>query len=191
MKQFRAFTSKSNKGLSRNLVTPAQVRAGSILKLNAKDVKAVKCNALWDTGATNSVIGKKLAKELNLIPVTKVNSVGVSGPFVSNVYWIDLLMPHNVEVLSVKVTEGNFRDEDPQLLLGMDIITLGDFSITNVEGKTVFSFRNPSIKEVDYVKEMDRLNEKIEKAAEKAKQKAKRKNANKVRQKQRKKKKKK
>ena len=35
----------------------------------------------------------------------------------------------------------------------MDIITSGDFSITNKNGITVFSFRYPSITEVDYVQE--------------------------------------
>jgi len=35
----------------------------------------------------------------------------------------------------------------------MDIINRGDFSITNVGAKTVFSFRMPSIKEINYVKE--------------------------------------
>lgn len=51
----------------------------------------------------------------------------------------------------VKVTEGVLSGFD--LLIGMDIITTGDFSITNVGGKTIFSFRVPSIKELDYVKE--------------------------------------
>lgn len=34
----------------------------------------------------------------------------------------------------------------------MDIISKGDFAITNVDGKTVFSFRIPSVETIDFVK---------------------------------------
>jgi hypothetical protein len=44
------------------------------------------------------------------------------------------------------------------ILIGMDIITIGDFSITNVDKKTVFTFRFPSIKTIDYVEEVNNLN---------------------------------
>ena len=43
----------------------------------------------------------------------------------------------------------------------MDIISLGDFSVTNVDGKTAMSFRFPSIKEVDYVLEANKQNDQI------------------------------
>ena len=43
--------------------------------------------------------------------------------------------------------------DDIDVLIGMDIIQHGDFSITNVNNKTTFSFRTPSMKEIDYVKE--------------------------------------
>ena len=42
---------------------------------------------------------------------------------------------------------------DIDVLIGMDVIKYGDFSITNTNGKTTFSFRTPSIKEIDYLKE--------------------------------------
>lgn len=35
----------------------------------------------------------------------------------------------------------------------MDIISYGDFTISNYNGKTIFSFRTPSIIHTDYVKE--------------------------------------
>ena len=51
----------------------------------------------------------------------------------------------------VQVSEAVLNGFD--VLIGMDIITLGDFSITNVNGKTVFSFRIPSTETVDYVQQ--------------------------------------
>ncbi len=39
----------------------------------------------------------------------------------------------------------------------MDVITMGDFSNTNYNGKTAVSFRIPSIKTIDYVQEADEI----------------------------------
>jgi uncharacterized protein YecA (UPF0149 family) len=35
----------------------------------------------------------------------------------------------------------------------MDIITLGDFAVTNFNGNTCMSFRVPSLHQIDYVEE--------------------------------------
>ena len=42
---------------------------------------------------------------------------------------------------------------DIDVLIGMDIIRHGDFSITNTNSATTFSFRIPSVAEIDYVQE--------------------------------------
>ena len=42
-----------------------------------------------------------------------------------------------------------------EVILGMDVITQGDFSITNLNGNTVFSFRVPSLHRLDYVAEIN------------------------------------
>ena len=39
------------------------------------------------------------------------------------------------------------------ILIGMDIISKGDFAISNYNGKTQFSFRLPSQQDVDYKSE--------------------------------------
>ena len=36
------------------------------------------------------------------------------------------------------------------MLIGMDVINAGDFAITNKDGKTVFSFRIPSMERIDF-----------------------------------------
>lgn len=61
-------------------------------------------------------------------------------------------MPNGVTVKNVLVSCSDLGD-DIDVLIGMDIIKHGDFAITNVNGKTTFSFRTPSIQEIDYVKE--------------------------------------
>jgi len=37
------------------------------------------------------------------------------------------------------------------VLIGMNIINQGDFAVTNKDGKTVFSFRLPSVECLDFV----------------------------------------
>jgi uncharacterized protein YchJ len=50
------------------------------------------------------------------------------------------------------VTEGTISGGD--VLIGMDIITRGDFAVTNSDGRTTFSYRWPSTKRIDFVKEI-------------------------------------
>lgn len=43
--------------------------------------------------------------------------------------------------------------EKTEMLIGMDIISHGDFAFTNQDGKSCFSFRIPSKTKIDYVEE--------------------------------------
>ena len=54
----------------------------------------------------------------------------------------------------MRVTDGNILGTD--VLIGMDIINTGDFAVTNVDGKTCMSFQMPSIRRIDFVKEIQR-----------------------------------
>lgn len=41
------------------------------------------------------------------------------------------------------------------MLIGMDIINLGDFALTHKNGGTVFSFQIPSTHEYDFVRQIE------------------------------------
>ena len=58
--------------------------------------------------------------------------------------------------LDVVVTECEelSSNKDIGMLIGMDIITTGDFSITNYNEHTTMSFRTPSIQTIDFVRGM-------------------------------------
>ena len=107
-------------------------------------------NALWDTGATHSAITPQLAQRLNLpiIDITRVNSV--NGIKESPVYKIDLILPNQVLVSAIRVTEATVVGSD--VLIGMDIINLGDFAVSNFQGKTWFTFRIPSMEDIDFLR---------------------------------------
>lgn len=118
--------------------------------LKTNDDRLVSSKALWDTGATNSSITSSFARKLNLSPISFTQCHHAQGVSTVPVYLLNIYLPNNVAIEALKVSE--IADaEGFEVLIGMDVITLGDFSITNFLGKTCVSFRIPSIEEVDYV----------------------------------------
>lgn len=126
------------------------VLAGSVTNPE-ENKKSTSVRAIWDTGATASVITSKVAKALSLVPVgmTEVHTAG--GVRMCNVYIVDLMLPNEVFIPNVQVTEADMTAND--VLIGMDIITLGDFALTNFGGKTRFTFSIPSTRVIDFVQE--------------------------------------
>lgn len=151
MSNFKAFTLKSENGLLRVLKTHCGVCKAFNPLQGGKHPEISQFVGLWDTGASGTVISKEVVDKLGLKPIWKSKVFHASGESIVNVYAINLFLPNQVAFQFVKVTEGILSGFD--LLIGMDIITTGDFSITNVGGKTTFSFRFPSVKEVDFVHE--------------------------------------
>ena len=135
------------------IVTP--VRVGPLVaetsKITADQAleRAVECNALWDTGATNTVVTQKIIdlcglQAMGVIPLSTPNGVRLSLQ-----YLVSLFLPGRVASFpSLLVCEGDIAGAD--VLIGMDIISLGDFAIGSPAGKTVFSFRMPSQQAFDF-----------------------------------------
>ncbi len=129
------------------------------------EVKLKEFTAIWDTGATNSCITKKVASELGLLPTGIAEVRHADGKSSVNTYLVNISLPNKIMVGQVRVTEvqlisdANIPDDNqPQLLIGMDIIGMGDFVVTHANGNTTFSFRVPSVKEIDFVPESDDIN---------------------------------
>lgn len=77
------------------------------------------------------------------MPVSKGTVAGANAIVKeANIYKMDIMLSNNVAVLNINVFE---MENSPgcDLLIGMDIITHGDFAITNAGGKTFASFRMP------------------------------------------------
>lgn len=107
--------------------------------------------ALWDTGASCSCISQKVANDLRLIPTGRQMVLTPSGENIVNTYLVNVILPNNVTVKDVAVCDSDIGKQGLDMLIGMDIITCGDMSITNYNGKTFFSFRVPSQQPVDFV----------------------------------------
>lgn len=152
MQNYKAFTLKNRNGLSREIITEVHVSLPTFNgDPNLEDL--YRTTALWDTGATASVVTTDTVKSLGLKPVgrTRVNHAG--GTSDTDVYMVDIYLPNEVAVRGVRVTECSQQAGSFGVIIGMDILTLGDFALTNTKDKTSVSFRVPSVREVDYVRE--------------------------------------
>lgn len=108
--------------------------------------------AIWDTGATGTVITSKVASDLGLQPIGFATSHHAGGVSKVPTYLVNIYLPNGINIPGVRVIEATLTG-DFEMLIGMDIISHGDFSFTNVGGESCFSFRIPSIKKIDYVEE--------------------------------------
>jgi hypothetical protein len=111
---------------------------------------ARKYIAIWDTGATNSVITKKVIDECQLKPTGMVQISGVHGSQNVETYLVSVILPNAVTIPSLRVSRGTLVGK-ADVLIGMDIIGNGDFLVTTRGGKTIFSFRLPSMGCNDFV----------------------------------------
>ena len=141
------------------MVTAYTKRFDQIMKLilvdcsiqlpNSEDKNTEIQSALWDTGANITCISTRLAKKLKLESFDEVLlSVANNEIFHADTYYVQLRMG-DFTIPFIKVL-GIPMDESKDIIIGMDIISKGDLSITNFQGKTVLSFREPSLETIDY-----------------------------------------
>ena len=121
------------------------------LQANAKYPPVTQFITLWDTGAEGSVISKNVIQTLKLESTGKAKVFHAGGESLVNTYSVNILLPNNTVFYVPIATEGNLEGTDA--LIGMDIISHGDFTITAAHGRTKFTFQIPSTHDTDYVRE--------------------------------------
>lgn len=117
--------------------------------------KTVSCDAIWDTGASVSTINCKIIEQLGLTPVGKLDVHTANGRVLSDTYIVNLHLPNGVVIENNLVTHNDIFGAD--MLIGMDVISKGDFAVSNFNKKTTFSFRIPSQEVTDYVDKANRI----------------------------------
>ncbi len=155
MQPSHPLTITSNSGLLRVIACECHVCAAfdpSNLAPGQAAPSLVPFQAIWDTGATASVISQAVVDACGLKPTGMQQVHGVGGVAVAETYLVNIRLPNMVGFLNLNVTKGMLPPGTP-MLIGMDIISQGDLSITNNGGRTVFSFRYPSIGTTDFVAE--------------------------------------
>ena len=142
---YKAFTTKSS-GLLGKLANMVDILYSD---------KTVSVLALWDTGATATCISTDVVEVLGLIPIGKRTIQTPSGQGIVNTYNVNILLPNDVYIADIVVSDSSIGSQGLGALIGMDIIRRGDFSVSNYNGQTTFSFRVPSQRTTDYVKEIN------------------------------------
>jgi hypothetical protein len=101
--------------------------------------------ALWDTGAAMTCVKPSLRDRLKLRQSELVEPIimsGIGGDIEAEGTLVSIWLAPNFGIELCPVYIADFPG-DEELLIGMDIITMGDFAICNVNGKTSFSFAVP------------------------------------------------
>lgn len=149
----QAFT-KEFTVIERSIKTPCRVCIPFDLSIPVyQRPKLHEFTGLWDTGASHTVISKNVVSRLGLHPTGFIKTFHAQGVS-DNVptYLLSIILPNSVIFPSLRVSEGDLNGCD--LLIGMDIIQKGDFSVTCSKGVTKFSFQLPSTHDHDFEKEV-------------------------------------
>lgn len=150
--KYQAFTLRHN-GIARVLKTEVSIgepfeTTGE--RIDIEKIKNKKFNAIWDTGATNTVITKNVIEQCDLKPIGMTEVSTAAGKINADVFLLSIFLPNKICFSSIRATEGDISG-DCDVLIGMDLIIKGDFVITNTNGETTFTFRIPSIEKIDFV----------------------------------------
>jgi predicted aspartyl protease len=139
----RSFYVKPEAGLLNALGTPCHVSQAFNPANGIPERPRVEFAALWDTGATHSIITPKVVEALGLKPLRRIRQIftrGVNGLDKSEAFLINLSLPDKVNFNQLTVFLKEPGDVWWDVLVGMDVISQGQFSIKNVNSNTEWSF---------------------------------------------------
>lgn len=153
-KPSHAFTIRFN-GLARDLITDVKVCEAYDPAVPPDPLPNPEpAKGLWDTGATHTSISVGLAAKLGLISTGKIKVDHADGESICETYVINLTLTNGILIPGLTVNASKLPMKC-DMLIGMDVISEGDFALSQESGKTLFSFRIPSSHTVDFVKEIN------------------------------------
>lgn len=105
--------------------------------------------ALWDTGASRTHISQTLIDTMDISSLSgEIKTLSHGGTVISKKYKVDITLPTKGMIKDITVfdtTDIQIAGEDINVLIGMDIISCGDFHIDSTGDKPIFTFRHPSL----------------------------------------------
>lgn len=108
----------------------------------APPITIFKARAIWDTGASTSMITKRVVSALQLQPVGYQTARTPLGEHQVKIYLVNIHLRDNPVFAALSVIEGDLPEAD--VLIGMDIIGKGNFAIKQKNGKSRLHFKIPS-----------------------------------------------
>ncbi|MDR1575726.1 MAG: retropepsin-like domain-containing protein [Treponema sp.] len=156
---YRGFT-QSYTTSAIKLITPV-----SILPIASRDKSLrgvpVSLEALWDTGAMKTCMRPELRDRLKLQMYRIGSSVtmeGIGGKVKADFTIVLLFLTRNFGIEYCPVYVLDFPGS-ADIIIGMDIIRLGDFVVCNADSKTSFSFAMPPFQDrINFADKAEALN---------------------------------
>ena len=109
-------------------------------------------NGIWDTGSSRSIISQNVVNDLQLTSVgtSLATQLQARGEVIRDIFLMNIaLAPHiifsNVRVGLVLLPPGF------DIIIGLDIITRGNFSLSQENGKTIVEFLLPDPALLHYI----------------------------------------
>jgi predicted aspartyl protease len=144
----RSFTAKSTDGLLTALGIPVHVSQAFNPADGVPECTRTKFDAMFDTGATKSVITQRVVEACGLKPIRNTFTQGVNGLAKSEAYVVNIYLPDKIMIHELTVVRSRPGSVWWDVLIGMDIIAAGELSIKNVDSKTEWSFSMASFEGV-------------------------------------------
>jgi predicted aspartyl protease len=134
----------------------AEVRVCKEYSGNPKE--SIPIRAIWDTGATSTVISPDVAGKINLVSFDKLGVYGVNSYTEVDVSIVSIILPNGIILRNKRITICRLPPAI-DMLIGMDIISMGDFFLCNADNKTLFSFAIPPFPDkIDLVDKAEQRN---------------------------------
>ncbi len=115
---------------------------------------------IWDTGASITTFDLSLVKRLGLKPIDQVDVQTAKGLRKAGVYYANVYLrtgkQSGVAFGAIRVIDGEILDGsggDGKVLIGLDIISSGDFAVSNYQNRPLFTFRMPSRQQIDFTQQ--------------------------------------
>jgi hypothetical protein len=154
--QLKAFTVLSSDSQPFTLESDCVVSVVFDPRVRGVYCAARRVAAIWDTGASYSVISDRLAAELQLPVSSRVKIHTIAGRTRVRTYDVNLSLPGDIDFYNHPVYSGDLPP-GIDVLIGMDIITLGDLAITTLSGHPKFTFQLPSTHDFDFQQDLNLL----------------------------------
>ena len=113
----------------------------------------IPIKALWDTGSSESVISNNLANKLNLCSIGSALLNGTSLSCKTNIYEVVLLLAKKQQIILHVTGSSQIGDNNIDLLIGLDVISMCDFVISTDNKNLCMSVRFPSQGSIDFTKD--------------------------------------
>jgi hypothetical protein len=123
--------------ITKRLTIPVELYAGVY-----GEGESLVIEALWDTGATISAVNPDIAKKLKLVPVDNRIIGGVHSSTRADIALASIVLPNQTTLPEIRIAVCNLPS-NLSMIIGMNIITQGDTTISNGNNQTIFSFIVP------------------------------------------------